>query len=355
MIPRTMQAVVTTGHGGLDKLELRELETPVPGPGEVLVRVAACGLNNTDVWVREGAYGTDDDPGAAAGWNRQPVRFPLIQGADIVGTIAAAGDGVARERIGERVIVDLALYTDDGSGLGFWGYIGADRPGGYAEYTAVPAANAHPAGDIDLTDAELTTFPCAYLTAEHMLAVTGTGERDTVLVTGASGGVGSALVQLARARGARVVAVTGRAMAEHVRSLAPHALLFREEPHWRAQIVRQSGQNDVAVSVVADIVGGERFDELLSLLDINGRYVTAGAIGGPRVSMDLRTVYIKHLTLYGRNMGTRDDFQRLLGCIRAGKVRPLLAGTFPLSRIREAQTRFMSRDFFGKLVVIPGR
>lgn len=354
MIPRTMQAVVTMGHGGLDRLELREVETPAPGPGEVLVRVSACGLNNTDIWVREGAYGTDDDPGAAAGWNRQPVRFPLIQGADIVGTIAAVGDGVAQGRIGERVIVDLALYTDDGTGLGFWGYIGADSPGGYAEYAPVPAANAHPAGNIDLTDAELATFPCAYLTAEHMLAVTGTGERDTVLVTGASGGVGSALVQLARARGARVVAVTSRAMAEQVRTLGPDALLHREEPHWRAQLAMQWGEDEPAVNVVADIVGGGRFDELLSLLDINGRYVTSGAIGGPQVTMDLRTVYIKHLTLYGRNMGTRADFQRLLGHIRAGRVRPLLADTFALSRIREAQARFMSRDFFGKLVVIPG-
>lgn len=349
-----MQAVLTTGHGGLDRLEVRTVETPVPGEGEVLVHVAACGLNNTDIWVREGAYGTDDDPGAAAGWNRQPVRFPLIQGADIVGTIVDAGAGVDRARIGERVIVDLALYTDDGSGLGFWGYIGADIPGGYAEYAAVPAANAHDAGDIDLTDAELATFPCAYLTAEHMLAVTGTGKRDTVLVTGASGGVGSALVQLAKARGARVAALTSRAMAGHVRGLQPDAVLLREEPDLRTRLAEATGEPEPAVNVVADVVGGERVAELLGLLDINGRYVTSGAIGGPQVHVDLRTVYIKHLTLYGRNMGTPEDFQRLLGYLRAGTVCPLLAESWPLSRIREAQARFMSREFFGKLVVIPG-
>jgi NADPH:quinone reductase-like Zn-dependent oxidoreductase len=352
MIPERMKAVVTKGHGGLEMLEYTDVPVPAPGPGEVLVKVGACGLNNTDIWVREGKYGTDADPAAVTGWNREPMAFPIIQGADIVGRIVAVGDGCPKRRIGERVIVDLALYADDPGPdeLPFWGYIGADRPGGYAEYAAVPAANAH-AIDSPMSDAELATFPCSYVTAEHMLARAGLKAGETVLVTGASGGVGSALVQLARVREARVIALTSGPKVDQVRTLRPMAVITRDVDGLERAIAEAVGA--CHVQVVADVVGGPRFQELLAVLLPNGRYVTAGAIGGPVVEMDLRSVYIKHLTLYGHNMGTRQDFARLLGYIRDGKIRPLLAQSYRLSEIRKAQERFMSKTFFGNLAVTP--
>ena len=141
-----MQAVWLTGHGGLDKLEVRyDVPVPQPGPGEVLIEVSACGVNNTDIWVREGAYGTDEDPQAVASWRRgteNTLTFPRIQGADTVGRIAAIGEGGDPARIGERVMIDFSIYNGDGEHLADIDYIGHGRDGGYAEFMVAPAENA---------------------------------------------------------------------------------------------------------------------------------------------------------------------------------------------------------------------
>ena len=176
-------------------------------------------MNNTDIWVREGAYGTDDDASAVASWRRggleNTLTFPQIQGADTVGRIVDVGAAVPRSRIGERVMVDFSIYNGDGESLGEIDYIGHGRDGGYAEFMVVPAENAYQT-TAAITDAELATFCCAYLTGEHMLdrAAVRAGER--VLITGASGGVGSGLVQLCRARGAIPYAIVGRGKEQAV-------------------------------------------------------------------------------------------------------------------------------------------
>ena len=189
-----MNAVVLTGHGGLDKLEiLSDYPTPTAGPGEVLIEVRACGLNNTDIWVREGAYGTDENPDEVASWRRgQPnsLTFPRIQGGDIAGYIVEVGSGVSRSRRGERVMVDFSLYNTETESMAYIDYIGHGRDGGYADYCVVPAENAYVV-DNDLHETELATFCCAYLTAEHMLDRARVKKGETVVVTGASGGVGS--------------------------------------------------------------------------------------------------------------------------------------------------------------------
>jgi NADPH:quinone reductase-like Zn-dependent oxidoreductase len=187
-----MKATLLTGHGGPEKLEYRE-DVPIPktAEGEVLIKVGAAGINNTDIWTREGAYGTEDDPATTSGWRRgNPMRFPRIQGADIVGRIVGVGGGVNASRIGERVIVDNALYSGGEEGLVDSGLIGSERDGGFAEYVAVPAENAH-AIESDLSDAELATFPTAYVTSLRMLNRARISAGETVLVRGASGGVGS--------------------------------------------------------------------------------------------------------------------------------------------------------------------
>ena len=352
MIPATMKAVVTHGHGGLDMLDYTDVPVSEPKAGEVLVNVTAAGLNNTDIWNRVGAYGTDRDPDAVAGVGRKPGNFPLIQGLDVVGRIVAVGEGVDGSRVGERVILNFLAYEPDPDEFGFSGSLALGLNGGYAEYVVVQSAQAYEIGDSPLSDAELATFPCAYMTGEHMLAEAGVKAGETVLVTGASGGVGSALIQLVQARGARAVAVTSKAWADSVATLKPHAIVHRDDGDLVEAVTAAIGAPHL--EVVADVVGGPQFADCLALLGPFGRYVTAGAIAGPVVALDLRTIYLKRLTLLGVSIGYRHHFEAVVGYIRSGKIKPLLARTYPLSEIKQAQTDFMAKEFFGNLVVLPG-
>ena len=355
-IPRTMQAVQLKGHGGLDQLvHTREARTPRPAPGEVLIDVHACGMNNTDIWVREGAYGSESDPSEVSTWRRgrSTLTFPRIQGADIVGRIAAVGGGVNRERIGQRVMVDFSLYhrPEGDDSLADIDYIGHGRDGGFAEYVAVPAPNAYGI-TADISDAGLATFCCACLTAEHMLDRVRLAEGERILITGASGGVGSALLQLARVRGAIPYAVTSAGKEHALREIGAEEVVLRDSGDLVAEVARVA---DGPIDVVADLVAGSMFNDLLRILRPEGRYTTAGAIGGPVVQLDLRTVYLKHLELHGSSQGTRTAFRRLVRYIESGQIRPLLDRTFRLSELHQAQRAFLEKAYIGKLVVVPDR
>jgi NADPH:quinone reductase-like Zn-dependent oxidoreductase len=352
-----MKAMLLTGHGGLDKLVYRaDVPVPRPAAGEALIEVAACGMNNTDVWVRQGAYGTDSDPQATASWRRageggnSTLTFPRIQGADIAGRIVAVGPGVPASRIGERVMVDFSIYNRDDDSLVDIDYIGHGRDGGYAEYVAVPAESAWNV-KTSMSDAGLATFCCAYLTGEHMLDRAAVKPGERVLITGASGGVGSGLIQLCRARGAVPYAIAGRGKEARAKAIGAEAVITRGEGDLRSAVERATG--GAPIDVVADVVAGSLFNDLINILRPEGRYTTAGAIGGPIVQLDLRTVYLKHLQIHGSSQGSRAAFRRLVGYIEAGKIRPLLDRTFPLSRLREAQEYFMAKGYFGKIVVQP--
>lgn len=367
-IPATMHAVYLTGHGGLDKLEYRN-DVPVPQPkaGEVLIKVGACGMNNTDINTRTAWYsksvseGTTAEGGTsgfaaitadAATWGSSSVSFPRIQGADIVGQIVAVGDNVAQDRIGERVLVE-AWLRDPGQpeNRDLAGYVGSERDGGYAEYVAIPAVNVFRI-ESALTDPELATFPCSYSTGEYMLTRARLNEGETVLITGASGGVGSALVQLARRRGAEVIAVAGATKLDDIRGLGADSVISRDSPELESAV--RAAASGGEVDVVADIVGGTQFPTLIELLKRGGRYVTAGAIAGPVVELDLRTLYLKDLELWGATVMPSGIFQNLVGYIERGEIRPLLAKTFPLADIRQAQTEFLAKRHVGNFVLIPG-
>nr|WP_292840706.1 alcohol dehydrogenase family protein [Mesorhizobium sp.] len=352
-LPATMAAVQLTGHGGLEKLVYRtDVPVPSPAPGEVVVKVTACGMNNTDVWVRQGAYGTEEDAAAVSSWRRQgnTLAFPRIQGADTVGAVAAVGEGVPASRIGERVMVDFSIYNRDDDSLADIDYMGHGRDGGYAEYQALPAENAHVV-NTDLTDVELATFCCAYLTGEQMLERAALKRGERVLVTGASGGVGSGIVQLARARGAIPYAVVGKGKEQAVLEIGAERVITRGVPNLIEAVNEATGGEPI--DVVADLVGGAVFNDLLRILRPEGRYTTAGAIAGPVVQLDLRTMYLKQLQLNGSSQGTRADFRRILRYVEQGKIRPLVGGVYKLSDFRRAQTDFMAKDFVGKLVVVP--
>ncbi|KQY13750.1 alcohol dehydrogenase family protein [Rhizobium sp. Root482] len=352
-LPTTMAAVCLTGHGGLDKLVYsRDVPVPVAAPGEVLIRVTACGMNNTDVWVRQGAYGTEDDPAAVSTWRRQgnTLTFPRIQGTDTVGHVVAVGEGVDPARIGERVMVDFSIYNRDDDSLADIDYMGHGRDGGYADYMALPAENAHLVRT-DMSDIELATFCCAYLTGERMLERARLGAGEIVLVTGASGGVGSGIIQLARARGAVPIAVTAPGKEQAMLDIGAEAVVTRGSGDLVEAVHAASGGRPI--DVVADLVGGAMFNDLLKILRPEGRYTTAGAIAGPVVQLDLRTMYLKQLELHGSSQGSRADFRRLVGYIEKGQIRPLVGGVYPLSEFHRAQTDFMQKGFVGKLVVVP--
>ncbi len=349
MMPETMRAMLLTGHGGVDKLVLDEhWPVPVAGPGEVLAKVGACGINNTDIWVREGAYGSSDDPDEVASFGDSPLQFPLIQGADIVGIIAACGEGVDPSRIGERVMVDFGIYAESGDDIPSHDYIGSGRPGGFADYVAVPAENAH-AVETTLSDAELATFCCAYITGEHMLRRARVGEGERVLVTGASGGVGSGVIQLCLARGAIPYGVVGSGKEQEVRALGAAGTVTRSCEDLPAAVAEIA--ECAPIDVVVDTVAGPMLPTLIEVLRNGGRYTTCGAMGGPIVEIDMRRVYLKNIEIHGATQGTRRDFAAIRDYSLSRAIKPLLAGTFPLADLGRAQEAFVRKDFVGKLVM----
>lgn len=359
-----MNAMVLTAHGGPDVLEWHtDWPKPVTGAGEVLIKVGACGLNNTDINTRSGWYSkgvTEATTGGAyddvaeedPSWGGAPITFPRIQGADLVGRVEAVGEGADPALIGKRVMVDVWLrdWTDP-KNRDKTGYVGSECDGGFAQYAAVPMQNVH-AVDSPLSDAELATFACSYSTAEGMLTRAQVTEGDHVLVTGASGGVGSALIQLARRRGATVIAMASEAKHGMLRDLvAPDVLLPRSPANLRAALREATGKD--TVSVVADIVGGPAFGSLIDVLERGGRYTCSGAIAGPIVEMDLRTFYLRDLTFTGSTVLMPEIFPALVSYIEKGELRPLLAETFPLQDLKAAQEAFVAKNHIGNIVVTP--
>lgn len=350
-MPGTMLAAVLTAHGGPETLGVRD-DVPVPEPesGQVLIEVTAAAVNNTDIWTREGAYGVPGDPDAVAGWRGVPVTFPRIQGADITGRIVEVGEGVGSERVGERVLVDPAIYDRDSDDANPVELIGSEYDGGFAQFVVVDAQQAHDMSASPLTDEQLACLPTAYGTAMGMLERASVEEGETVLVTGASGGVGFALVQLAAAKGATVIALTSEGKEDDVRAAGAHFVVLRSRGDLADAITRAaSGPLDT----IADVVGGPIFSSILPLLREGGRLVIAGAIAGPVVDFDLRVLYLHQRRLIGSSMHTPEHFRKLVQLAGKGDLSPLVAATYPLERIHDAQRDFVEKGYVGKLVLRP--
>ena len=358
-LPATMKAMVTMGHGDLNQMVLHtDWPRPEPASNEVLIKVGACGLNNTDVNTRSGWYSKTVNDATTGGafeavgeddttWGGAPLKFPLIQGADVCGKIVAVGADVNPSRIGERIITDGWLRdTKEPENMNKVGYFGSERDGGFAEYTTTPARNAL-AVTSDLSDAELATFSCSYSTAEGMLTRAQVGPDDTVLIPGASGGVGGALVQLAKRRGARVIAMASDTKHKDVAVLFPDKILPRAPENLRVAL------GDEKITVVADIVGGPYWPALIDVLERGGRYTCSGAIAGPIVELDLRTFYLRDLTFTGSTVITPEVMPNLISYIEQGEIKPALAATYPLEQLHEAQEAFITKQHTGNIVVIP--
>jgi NADPH:quinone reductase-like Zn-dependent oxidoreductase len=315
-------------------------------------------VKNTDISTRIGWYSkavdAETNAGGAEGfakvddedasWSGTPLTFPRIQGADVCGQMAEVGEGVDAARIGERVIVRNMLRTYvDCHPYECW-TIGSECDGGFAQLAAAPARETH-AVNCDWQDAELAAIPSAYSTAENMLHRAQV-KAETVLITGASGGVGSAAVQLAKRRGATVIALCSPAKADAVRALGADRVLDRN-----ADLVAELGED--SVDAVVDLVAGPGWGSLLDVLRRGGRYATAGAIAEPICEIDIRALYLKDLTLFGCTFQEDEVFVNLVAYIEAEEIRPLVARTYAPQDIAQAQEDFLTKTRTGQLVLLP--
>jgi len=347
-----MHAVILTGFGGPEKLVYTQVPKPVPKKGEVLIKVGACSVNNTDINTRTGWYAAEDnfqailqdtkenDLNSSSCWTRHGTEFPRIQGADIVGQVVEIGSDVEPKLLGQRVIVDSWIRNQ---ALDDYQYVGSELDGGFAEYAVIPATNVYPINST-LSDIELATFPCAYSTAENMLTKGRITAADTVVITGASGGVGSALVQLSKIRGAKVIAIVGANKEALAEELGADYVYRRDD-------LLESNLAQHQITVALDVVGDSYFNLMIQALGARGRYVSCGAIGNPIVTLDLRDLIYRDLEMIGATRLEPDVFQRLVIYLEKSLLKPLVAKIFELSEIKEAQEFFQTKDFFGKVVL----
>ncbi|GIJ10977.1 zinc-binding dehydrogenase [Micromonospora andamanensis] len=347
-VPTTMRAVQIIRHGGPDVLTEAEVAVPIPAAGEVLVRVSAAALNNTDLWTREGAYGSPEDPTTLSGW-RGPVEFPRIQGADVAGRVVSVGAGVDGSLVGRRVVVDPASYDAEGPDANPVGLMGSERDGGYAEYVTAPARQVHDMTEAPLADDQLAALPTAYGTALGMIERGRLRKGETALVSGASGGVGLALVQIARARGARVLAISSAGKVDAVRQAGAHEVVDRA--NGVVEQIRAIAPEGIDVGL--DVVAGDLVAEGLPAVRDGGRWVVAGALGGYQVAFDVRRLYLHNVQLIGSSMHTPAHFELLMDLARRGEIAPVISATFPLHEAARAQEELAHRRHVGKIVLIP--
>jgi NADPH:quinone reductase-like Zn-dependent oxidoreductase len=340
-----MQAMVTVGQGGYEQLVYRRVPLPQLQAGEVLLQVLAAGINNTDINTRLGWYGA----GSAApeqdlpGWNGA-TPFPLIQGADCCGRVVALASDVQNQTLGQRVLVRSCMRVS-GFDSPETRWLGSDLDGAFAQYLKVPA-NEIFAVHSDWSDVELASIPCAWGTAENMLQRASVADGEQVWVTGASGGVGSAAVQLAKRRGARVTALTSRDKRAAVAALGADLVLCREDgaAAWAGL---------APADVVVDNVAGAGFGAMLKALRRGGRYVSSGAIAGAEVALDMRDFYLKDLTLIGCTAWDAAVFPNLVSYVEHGEVRAVVAATFQLQEMAQAQQLFLGKKHIGNIVLVP--
>ena len=351
-LPETMKGVQLTGHGGPEKLVWNEaIPMPRPGPGEVLLRVLAAGVNNTDIntrvgWysksVTEGTAGVADDAGVEDGGWSGALQFPRIQGADLCGEVVELGTGVSDLALGMRVTCATNQPHPTPDEPTRFLAIGSEFDGAFAQYCKVAADQLYDVSASPLSDSEIAAIPCNYGTAFNLLSRSGVGPGDRVLITGASGGVGLAAVALAKVKGAEVVGVASRAKHDAVAAFGADSLLDRGETPL-----------ENSVTGVVEVGGGPGWGALMDALKPGGRYAVSGAIAGPVVEADLRTLYLKDLTIYGCTYTPREVFAELIGLVNEGRVKPLIAETYPLREIGKAQEGFAANKTAGKLILIP--
>lgn len=342
-----MKAAVFRQHGGPEVIEIADVPSPEVTPGQVLIAVRAAAMNHLDLWARRGLPGLN-------------LEFPHIGGSDIAGLVEDTGEGVQRLDPGTRVLVNPSLWCGtcawcqkgEESLCASYRIIGEHLRGGFAEYVAVPAANVHPLPD-DLSFAEAAAVPLVYQTAWRGLIARGGLEKgETVLVTGASGGVSTAAIQIAKHVGATVFAVTsGPAKAGRVRDLGADHVIDRLESDFSKEIWKLTEKR--GVDVAFDGVGEAVWPDILRVLARDGRLVTYGATTGAKGQVEIRLAFWKQLRIIGSTMSSVSEFNKVTSLVFQKKLRPVVDVVWPLERAREAHERLEAGDQFGKIVLEP--
>lgn len=340
-----MNAILFHQHGGPEVLEYAEIPTPEPGPGQVLVRLTAAALNRLDLWVRNG-------------WPGIRLEYPHIPGADGAGEVAALGEGVRGWEVGQRVVLSAGLscglcpacLAGQDNRCKDWQLLGETVRGTYAEYVAVPAANLYPLPEgFDAHKAAAAAL--VFHTAWHSL-ITRAQLRpgESVLVVGASGGVNTASIQIARLAGAKVFVVgSGPEKLALAESLGAEVLIDRsKDENWPKAVYQLSGRR--GVDVVVDNVG-TTFPQSFRAAAKGGRILTVGNSGGPRFEIDNRFIFGKHLSLIGSSLGTRADFATVMDLIFAGKLRVAMDRSYQLPDAAAAHKRLESGLQMGKITL----
>ncbi|HYJ80852.1 MAG TPA: zinc-binding dehydrogenase [Longimicrobiaceae bacterium] len=343
----TMRAAIFHAFGGPEVVRIEEVPRPEPGPGEVLLRVAAAAMNHLDLWVRRGL----------------PIEtsMPHVGGSDVAGVVAAVGEGVDAARIGERVVVNPSLWDGscewcrrgEESLCVAYRIVGEHTSGGFAEFCAVPADHAYRIPDhLRLEDA--AALPVSYMTAWRALTSRARLQPgEDVLVIGASGGTAIAAVQVARLLGARVFALTaGEHNVERLRELGAEFVYDRAaDGDWSKAVFRDTGRR--GVDVVVENVGAATWQGSVRALARGGRLVTYGATAGPQVEIDLRVLFWKQLSLIGTTMASRAEFEAMLAAACDGRLRPVVHRVMPLAEARAAHELLEAGGQFGKIVLVP--
>jgi NADPH:quinone reductase-like Zn-dependent oxidoreductase len=339
-----MRAAIFHENGGPEVVRVEQVDVPVPGPGDVRVRVGASSLNHLDLWARRGLPG---------------VPMPHIGGSDMAGVVDAVGEGVDDMATGSRAVVDPSLhfesYEQQARGqraLPRFGVIGEHTQGGHAEYAVVPAANLVALPD-RVAFETAAAAGLAYVTAWRGLTTRGRVRMgDRVLVTGASGGVSTAAVQIARHVGAEVYAVTsGADNVARIRELGADVVYDRTAGDWSEALWTDTDRE--GVDLVLDSVGEATWDACVRALAVGGRLVTYGATTGPRGEQDIRRVFWKQLSILGTTMGSPSEFREVMALVFEGTLEPAIAEILPLEETRRGHELLEAGSVFGKLVVRP--
>ena len=325
-----MKAAVIEQQGGVENIVYRDWDDPEPAAGEIRVRVAACGLNHLDIFVRRGMPGF-------------PVPMPFISGGDIAGTIDALGDGVTGWSVGDRVT--LNPQTDHGM-------IGEELIGGLAELVCVPAINLVALPD-NVSMETAAAIPINYGTAHRMLFTRGRlAAGETMLVLGASGGVGLASLQFGKMAGATVIAAAGsQEKCDRLLDLgADHVINYAEEDFSRAAW-NISGKK--GCDVIVNFTGGDTWVPSFRAARPGGRVLTCGATAGHDPKTDMRFLWVRELDVLGSNSYSQEDVARSVAYAASGDIAPVISHTFPLAELGAAETLMEQRGFFGKIVMTP--
>tara|TARA_B100000700_G_scaffold100951_1_gene113772 strand:- start:215 stop:1264 length:1050 start_codon:yes stop_codon:yes gene_type:complete len=343
-IPKKMHGVLLTGHGGLEKLEYKtDIPVPVPKDDEVLIKVSAAGINNTDINTRTAWY-SKYKSNVGGSWSGSPLKFPRIQGADVCGVVVSTGVKVEKSRIKQRVIARTMQTDPKNTSSPNMVTLGSELNGAFAQYVTIRSSETFSVS-CSWSDSELGSIPCSYSTAEGLLHRVKLG-TEKIFINGASGGVGSAAIQLAKIRKAHITAQCSSSKINEIKKIGVNEVVSRE-----SDLVKELGKNKY--DVVIDLVAGENWNQLIEILKPGGRYATSGAIAGPIVNLDVRTLYLKDLTFYGCTYQPIEVFKNLIRYIEKDEIKPLVAKTYPLKEIKKAQEDFLLKKHIGKLVLLP--